>query len=294
MTTADLALVLLSALLHAVWNTWAKASRNATIFLGLFQLATLALTVPLVPWMHLREVPRGVWLALPITGIVHYFYQRFLGRAYSTGDLAVVYPITRSTAAFVALLGPAIGDTVSWGGAFGIGVVVAGVWAVGTNGHLDPRQLLARDTRFAWLALGTTVLYTLADKSAMSAFHPAVWTSPLPKGVVYFLLVNAAHSVLYAPWMLRTLGRAPIIAQWRVEWRSILGAAVASGASYALVLEAMRTAPAGYVTATRQISVLFVAFLGWWFLGERTSPARRIGAVLTVAGVAIIGVAGSR
>jgi uncharacterized membrane protein len=235
-----------------------------------------------------------VWIVLPITGIVHYFYQRGLARAYGVGDLAVVYPITRSTAAFVALLGPLIGDHVSIAGALGIAVVVAGVWAVGTNGRLDPRKLLARDTRYAWLALATTVLYTLADKTAMTAFHPAPWTSPLPKGVVYFLLVNAAHGVLYGPWMLRTLGRASIAAQWRAEWPRILGAALASGASYALVLEALRTAPSGYVTATRQISVLFAAALGWWFLGEQTSTARRVGAVLTVAGVAVLGVAGAR
>ncbi|MBA2321426.1 MAG: EamA family transporter [Deltaproteobacteria bacterium] len=293
MTSLDLLLVLISAALHATWNLWAKASQNATIFLGLFQLVTLALTVPLLPWMHVSEIPRGVWVVLPITGIVHYFYQRWLARAYLTGDMAVVYPITRSTAAFVALLGPAIGDYVSWVGAIGIAIVVAGVWAVGTNGRLDPRKLFGPETAYAWLALATTVLYTLADKAAMRAFHPADWTSPLPRGVVYFLLVNAAHGVLYGPWMVRTLGRQPILAQARAEWRPILGAALASGASYALVLEALRTAPSGYVTATRQISVLFAAGLGWWFLGERTSPARQIGAVLTVAGIAILGVAGS-
>ncbi len=293
MTTTDLWLVLLSAGLHALWNLWAKASRNATIFLGLFQAATLVVTVPLIPWLDLAAIPRGVWLVLPFTGIVHYFYQRFLARAYATGDLAVAYPITRSTAAFVALLGPAIGDRVSLAGGLGIAVVVAGAWAVGTNGRLDPRRLLAPDTRFAWLALGTTVLYTLADKSAMTAFNGAEWTSPLPRGAVYFLLVNATHAVLYGPWMIQALGWERTVSQARDEWRPVLGAALASGASYALVLEAMRTAPAGYVTATRQISVLFAAALGWWFLGEQTSRARRVGALLTVLGVAVIGVASS-
>jgi drug/metabolite transporter (DMT)-like permease len=293
-TTTDLALVLVSAMLHAVWNLWAKSSRDATGFLGLFQAATLLLTLPVIPWMDLAAVPRGVWVVLPITGIVHYFYQRFLARAYTGGDLAVVYPITRSTAAFVALLGPVVGDRISLAGAAGIAVVVAGVWAVGTNGRLDPRRLFAPETRFAWLALATTVLYTLADKRAMTAFNAAEWDSALPRGVVYFLLVNAAHGVLYGPWMVRTLGRAAIAEQARREWAPILGAALASGASYALVLEAMRTAPAGYVTATRQISVLFAALLGWWFLGERATAARRVGAVLTVAGVAVIGVAGAR
>jgi drug/metabolite transporter (DMT)-like permease len=292
-TEASLLLVLLSAVLHAGWNVWAKQSRDPTIFLGLFQAVTLVLSLALVPFVPWREVPVGVWTILPATGIFHYFYQRWLGAAYDGGDLTVVYPITRSTAAFVAILGPVfLHDEISWIGAVGIAVVLAGIWIVGTNGRIDPRKLVSAETRYAWLTLFTTVGYTLCDKSAMSSFDPAPWTSLVPKGVVYFLLVNAAHAALFGPWMLNRYGMPPLTSQLRGEWLPVGAAAIASGASYALILEALRTAPAGYVTATRQISVLFASILGIAMLGERPGRARISGAALTVAGVAAIGLWG--
>lgn len=293
MTATQLALVLLSAALHALWNLGTKRSRDATIFLGLFQLVTLAASLLVAPLVRWSEVPRGVWLLLPMTTLVHYFYQRWLAAAYTEGDLSVVYPITRSTAAFVAVLGPLVlGDPLSATGALGVGVVLVGIWLVSTHGHLDLRRLVAPDTRFAWLTLAATVGYTLADKAAMVHLDRAPWTSPVPKGAAFFLLVNAAPLVVYAPWMARRYGVRAIADQARAEWWPVVGAAAGSAASYILVLEALRTAPAGYVVATRQISVLFAAGLGVLVLGERASAARTAGAALTVAGVAIIGLAG--
>ncbi len=293
MSLGQLGLVLLSAALHALWNLGTKRSRDATIFLGMFQIVALAVSLLLAPLVRWSEVPLGVWLLLPVSTVVHLAYQRWLAVAYGEGDLSVVYPITRSTAAFVAILGALVlGDPLSLAGAAGVGVVLVGMWLVSTHGHLDPRRLVAPDTRYAWLTLAATVGYTLADKAAMVHLDPAPWTSPVPKGVAFFLLINATPLLIYAPWMVRRYGVRTIADQARAEWLPIVGAALGSAASYALVLEALRTAPAGYVVATRQISVLFAAGLGVAVLGERASPARITGAVLTVAGVAIIGLAG--
>jgi drug/metabolite transporter (DMT)-like permease len=58
--------------------------------------------------------------------------------------------------------------------------------------------------------------------------------------------------------------------------------------SYALILQALRTAPVSYVTAVRQTSVLFAVILGTTWLLERPGRLRLIGAAATVAGVALI------
>ena len=58
--------------------------------------------------------------------------------------------------------------------------------------------------------------------------------------------------------------------------------------SYALVLEALRTAQVSYVVAVRQCSVLFAVAFAVWALSERPSRARMTGTLGTVAGVVLI------
>ncbi|TFG94143.1 MAG: hypothetical protein E4H11_07305, partial [Myxococcales bacterium] len=65
-------------------------------------------------------------------------------------------------------------------------------------------------------------------------------------------------------------------------------AALVSFASYTLILAAMQTAAVSYIVAVRQSSVLFAVALGVFFLGERPSRQRLLGAGLTMVGVALI------
>ena len=55
---------------------------------------------------------------------------------------------------------------------------------------------------------------------------------------------------------------------------------------------AFERAPASYVVAVRQSSVLFAAWIGIAFLGERPDRGRLAGAAATVAGVGLIGLGG--
>jgi drug/metabolite transporter (DMT)-like permease len=75
---------------------------------------------------------------------------------------------------------------------------------------------------------------------------------------------------------------------WRRE-RGRAALAVAIGlVGYGLILEAYRRAPASYVVSVRQASVLFAVAISARYLGERPSRARVVGALATVAGVALI------
>jgi drug/metabolite transporter (DMT)-like permease len=58
--------------------------------------------------------------------------------------------------------------------------------------------------------------------------------------------------------------------------------------SYSLILEAFRTAPASYVVAVRQTSVLFALLFAAGWLRERPDRRRIFGATATVVGVALI------
>jgi drug/metabolite transporter (DMT)-like permease len=78
----------------------------------------------------------------------------------------------------------------------------------------------------------------------------------------------------------------------RLEWKRATVAAVISLVGYSLILEAFESAPASYVVAVRQASVLFVLGLSIVFLGERPGPMRILGAVATVIGVALVALLG--
>jgi drug/metabolite transporter (DMT)-like permease len=86
-------------------------------------------------------------------------------------------------------------------------------------------------------------------------------------------------------WMRR--GRSAfqyIGARWR---RGLLGGAASIGA-YGIVLWAMTLAPIAIVAALREVSVVFAALMGTWFLKERFGWRRLAGAVGVAAGVAAL------
>ena len=289
MSSFDLGLVLASALLHAVWSAAIKGSRDPLTFSAMQQVTSFAGVAALALGCDLREVPAPVWKILAATGVAHARYLYWMGRAYERGELTVVYPIVRSTPALLPFLAVAwLGEHVSAGGALGIAITLLGVWLVHTQGELRWSAFVTPGAGFAYLSLLATVGYSLFDKRAMALLEPAPWTGPLPRSIVYFFLIAIAHAVFFLPLALRRIPRTT----WRTlragEWAMACLATLLSLASYGLILEAYRRAPASYVVAVRQVSVLFAVAIAAFWLRERPSRPRILGAAATVAGVALI------
>jgi drug/metabolite transporter (DMT)-like permease len=251
-------------------------------FFGLGLAATLA-------GFELREVPTAVWWLVAATGVAHALYFYWMSRAFEGGALSLVYPIVRSTPAFLPFIAVTwLGESVSAAGAAGIAIVVAGMWLVHTGGDLRWRALLAPGMGFAYLTLLATVAYSLADKQAMSWLSAAPWSGPLPRSLVYLFLIEGASAPIFVSLALRRV-RGPLFREVaRFEWRQAAAAVAMSVVSYTLILEAYRRAPASYVVAVRQVSVLFAVGIGALWLRERPTRPRVRGALATVAGVALI------
>ena len=281
-------MVLASALLHAVWNGYAKRAGNPTAFLGLLAITSTAVSIAALPFFDLAEIPRSVWWLTGGTAVAHVFYQVFLGVAYERGDLSVVYPIARSTPALVAIIAvPLLGDPVTVGGAAGIAVVVAGMWLVQTDGRITIAALTGPGVGFAYLTLITTAGYSILDKQAMVAFANAErWSGPLPVSLTFFVLLQIASGIPYIPYALSRAPRSHVLLILRQHKTLLAVGTVAAIASYGLILAALQTASVSYVTAVRQTSVLFATAIGVAFLRERPGRARIAGAVAIVAGVA--------
>jgi len=252
LTPFELALVLASALLHAVWSASIKQSGDPLLFNVLQLPLVVVLLAGLWPFVSLAEVPPLVWALLPATAIAHAAYVYWMCRAFEHGDLSLVYPIARSTPAFLPFLAvPLLGEHISWGGALGIGVVVSGIWLVHGANRWTLRELSHPAARFAFLTLGATVAYSLVDKAAMAELGRARWSAPFPAALFYFALLSSAYGAVFVP-------------------------------------QALATANVSYAVAVRQTSVLFAVAISTWFLGEQPGRERVAGAFATVLGVALI------
>jgi drug/metabolite transporter (DMT)-like permease len=291
-TAGAFGLVVVSALLHAVWSASIKGSREPLTFNLLQALATTVLALGVFAAADLASIPRGVWWALLGTSLAHALYFLFLTFALERGELTLVYPIARSTPAFLPFLAiPLLGERVSALGALGIATVVAGVWLVHSEGRLSWRALLGGGTGFAYLTLLTTVAYSLFDKAAMSELATSAPEGRVPHAILFYFLLSAGSTALFTPLAALGLRARPWAETARREWPRALAAAAMSFVSYVLILQAYRVAPASYVVAVRQSSVLFAVVIGILHLRERPSRARVLGALATVAGVALIGIA---
>lgn len=285
----EFALVLTSALLHAVWSVSIKSSADPLCF-NLLQswLVPLALA-GIAPFVEFGEIPRAAWMLLAATGVVHAAYLYWMSRAYEHGDLSLVYPIARSTPAFLPFVAvPLLGESLRPGGVLGIAVVVAGIWLVHGVGRWRLELLAQPAARFAFLTLFATVAYSLIDKTAMARLAGARWSSPVPRAIVYSLLLSLAHLICFAPLVARARGLGAIRDLARSEFGKATAATLISFGSYTLILKALETGLVSYVVAVRQSSVLFAVLLGVLLLHERPGRERTIGAAATVVGVALI------
>jgi drug/metabolite transporter (DMT)-like permease len=298
MTPDELAIVLLSAVLHAVWSVSIKASGDPQAFNVLQVVPQALIALAVLPALDLAALPAAVWWLLLGTSAAHGLYLYWMCRAYEEADLTLVYPIVRSTPAFLPLVAvPLLDESLSAVGGLGIAVVVSGIWLVhsgagGRQAGRGPGSLLGRGSLFAYLTLATTVAYSLFDKGAMAQLHDLAWSARVPRALAYYLLLELGCAFLFVPLAWRRLAAGALARTARLEWRSVVAACAFTIAGYALILQAMRTAPASYVVAVRQTSVLFAVVLGAVWLRERPTRPRVLGSAATVAGVALVALGG--
>ena len=284
MSGSAIALVVCAAVLHAIWNALAKRAENQFAFLwSSVSLATLLL----LPIGLVRLSGEGAPMAgLPFVASsvgIHALYFWALGRSYRHGDFSRVYPMARGLGvAIVPLIAlPVFGERLSWLGSLGIGLIVLGIVTLGRN----PSQARSAGGRIgagtAWaIVTGLTIAgYSLVDKAGVARLHP----------IPYIALMGLGLSVVLSPVVLAD--RRALVHEWRRRWRTILIASAMNLTSYLLVLFAFRLSKVGYVVASRELSILFSAFIGSLWLGEGRLAPRLAGASVVLAGVICVALA---
>ncbi len=266
-----LGLALGAAFVHAVWNVLLARTRDP-------QAATAAsfcvAVVILAPVAALRwRVGAGAWPYIAGSAAFELVYVLLLGAAYVRARLSVFYPLARGLAPVLvlAVAALALGAATSWLQALGVCAVGGGVLLV--RGRRPDRA----GTLFGLSIAATIAGYTLFDKSGVSRADPLAYLEMV-------MVVPAAFSALVVAVR---AGSGVLRAGLRTETVLI---APLTLAPYALVLFALRLAPAAPVAAVRECSVLVAVALAAVFLRERVSPWHAAGAAGVAAGVALLAV----
>jgi len=297
MSLISIVLILISASIHVAWNFLTKSSRNPKVFSLLVGVFLICLAVVAILVFPVNEINREVWVYIIISGIVHALYSFALTSAYQVGDISYVYPIARSSPAFVPLAAFFIlGERISLQGGLGIFSVMVGMYALLLRGefvtelHLLWSSIKKKESRWAFATLGTVVAYSIVDKAGMSTFREIKTIDSMVQGPLYFLLENTICHLLFGTYVILTASQE-LGSIWKNEWSRIAAAAMGILASYSLILYVMRIEKVSYIVTLRQISVILAVLIGWFILKEKYGKTRLIASVLMLTGIYLVATA---
>ena len=291
MTPFAVSLILLSACLHVVQHVVLKQARDRAAFVWWMWLwaGVVFLPIPLVLWQSGSAM---AWIVFGLSGASATFealYYTSITRAYQTGDLSIVYPLARGTAPLLILVwgSTLLRERPSVGGVAGVGLIIAGLCILNLPRLGAWREMGSKlnqgATRWALLAGVCISLYTTTDKAGVQLLSPLLYT----------YLTMMLTLVCLTPGTLRSIGWRGLMAEWKVSRFASLIAGVTAMSAYMIILYVMYSgAPASYVGATREVSVVLVTVVGIFFLKEQGTVMRVCGSTLIAAGVAAIVVLG--
>jgi uncharacterized membrane protein len=154
----SIVLVILSGLIHSIWNLFAKQSINKNVFLWFCQVVAIVFFLPMVimKTSNFGSVPTIGWFFMTLSMTLHGVYVLFLARTYTAADLSQAYPIMRGIS---PLLVPIIGvlilnENLDLLDSVGIAAVVLGILMAG-NFHVG--NFSKQDYKTVFLAIGVGV-----------------------------------------------------------------------------------------------------------------------------------------
>jgi len=271
------AAVLLAAVLHAVWNSLAKAIHEQLVGFVLMDVAAVVLC--LAALAVVAGPAAASWPFIGTSGVLHLGYKLVLMRSYRLGDLSQVYPLARGIAPLLVagFAAAFVGERLGPPQLAGIVLVSVGLASL-TFGGQRPTAAERPAIVFALFTGVFIAAYTIVDglgvRRSGTALGYAAW----------LFLLNGLPLPLYALAARRELLRVAV----RPNWGKGVVAGVLSLAAYGLVLWAQTRGALAAVAALRETSVIVAAGIGSLLLGERFGRLRVLAAGLVAAGILLL------
>jgi len=286
MSNLALLLIIISAVMHALWNLLVKRSRDKTVFIWWMFLASTLLMNLALPFVGPFPPVNITLLGLVVAGGACFvLYHLFNGRAYRSGDLSLTYPLAQTSMLWVPLWGALIlGERFTPLGLAGIALVIAGAWcvqlrALAWSEVVRPLRSLADPAVQAALAAGFVYsIGSIIDKTGVTGYDPFFFTYLLVICMFLLMSLNLA----------RPRYRGRILAEWRHSRTLILLSGPVMMGSFMTFRYGLKLAPVSYAVPARQVSILVGVLIGTLFLGEECGRIRFTAALLILAGVVLI------
>jgi drug/metabolite transporter (DMT)-like permease len=270
-SAAALLLALAAAFVHALWNLLIARARDTEAATAVALVVAIVAFAPAAALVG--DLESAAWPYIAGSSTLHLVYFALLAAAYRGSELSLVYPLSRGLAPVLVLAAGlvALGADVSAAQAAGVCLVGLGVLLVGRL----RRDSDARGILFGLAIAACIAGYTLVDSEGIQHGNP----------ITYLELSMLTPALVYAGVVTAAKGLPALRAEVNV---SIAVAGLAMFGAYALVLAALRLAPAAPVAAVRETSVVIATAGAALLLGERVGAERMVGAVLVAGGVGLL------
>ena len=266
MAPAVVVLVIIAAVMHALWNFATKKEAGSLSLLWIGNCLAAMCCLPFAAFVastatfNTASVPY-----LLATSIIHVFYFIYLSKSYRHGDISTVYPISRGIGvAGTALLGYLLlGERLSATGLSGVILICFGIILIGLKG-----TNLGRDHRalfYCMLVGGAVAWYSIVDKVGVSFMNP----------VIYIFAQTSMAALFLTPYVLGRL-REETRTTWRTRKKLALALGLCSIGTYVLILFAFRLEQVSYIVPMREFSVVIGSLLGVIILKERLTTRKGI------------------
>ncbi len=269
------AAALLSAVLHASWNAAVKAHPRPAEAMTAQMVLSAAIGLPGFLWTGLLASDSWLWIAGSTA--LNLVTVTALLRAYDLIGFGTAYPVVRALSVLlvVPLAASLAGERLNAFGLIGVALVVISLLLLAIDsagrGVLPGAGLL-------WIALAgvTTAAYVMCDAEGVRRAG-----SPLAYGftvaITNALAMSLARGAIVRPWRLVIEHAGPVIP-----------IAIASTASYLLILWVFKYAPVAPAAALRDTSSVFALLIAVVWLREPFTWLRLAAILLSAAAVPLL------
>ena len=266
---------LASALLHAGWNAAVKASPRPDAAMAGQMVAGAVMVVPVLAWIGLP--PAAAWPWVLASTSINLVVVTALLRAYALGGFGTVYPVQRAVSVLcvVPLAAALAGEHLAPAALIGVGLIVLAL-ALLALGARRERGFPPSTIGWTLLAGLASAAYVLCDARGVRASHSAL-SYGFTASIANAITMTIRQKALGTPW--RNFAGA---------WSIAIPNAIASMASYILILWVWTHAPVAAGAALRDTSAVFAILIAVLFLHERFTPTRLAAVLIACVAVPLL------
>ena len=266
--------VIIASMFHATWNGMVKKHSNKVTALSAIILGHVPLSIIAVIFLPMPSFDSLPYII--VSAFIHQGYNWFLLKSYSVGDLTKVYPIARGFGPIIATIISIffLGLIISKASILSISLVCAGILIISLFGYKTINNLnIIKYSLITGFFIG---LYTVIDgygaRVSLSAISYMSWG---------FILSAMLFPILLKINKYDNIFRNIINDGKAIFW---IGGSI-SYLVYGVVIWGFTKAPIPMVSALRESSIVFVIFIGIFFLDEKINLAKIISIILIFLGV---------